>query len=305
MSMGRYQKHISSFPNSLIGDVASYLKDLARLMDEPLFTLERSNFHQMLSPRESAYGYFCLACKKLGISLPPLEEEILSHYLPKKRDSKKSEIKENLDLARRIRETIKVHDDSSLFDALATIFEVFPEIGEDSFYGINKKNLLAVLNTRLASMGFEPFRFLPEELPRIVDLSLKREVLVLIVDDTPGEILETALPLAGWPNLRVDWEYQSNDIGFDPKEEKKEEERKRMADAVISKNPDIILMDQGLKGIKGSDLIPRIKEALPFTVIIANTGGSPKELHSAGAIGSANKGETIQKAMFLAARNLC
>ena len=70
-----------------------------------------------------------------------------------------------------------------------------------------------------------------------------------------------------------------------------------VVDLVRHLHPDIVLMDQGMRGINGSSLVPGVRQALPSTVVIANTGGSADELHAAGAVGSANKGEKMLQAM--------
>jgi CheY-like chemotaxis protein len=156
---------------------------------------------------------------------------------------------------------------------------------------------MAVVNRALLNLGKEPFRFLPELRLPPEDLVPERELSVLIVDDKAEDIFKTALALAGWPKLKVFWEHQDTKMSFDPTDEQKEQELDRLCKAILARQPDIILMDQGLRGVNGSDLVPHVLKGLPPVVIIANTGGGTDELHAAGAISSASKGEKMERAM--------
>ncbi len=57
-------------------------------------------------------------------------------------------------------------------------------------------------------------------------------------------------------------------------------------------------MDQGLMGLKGSDLVPVIHERKPQglsdIIFVANTGGVPDELETAGCYSNFDKGRTPQ-----------
>jgi CheY-like chemotaxis protein len=294
-----YREYLSGFAGLLTGIVGVVAQALADLLDNTLFVINRNNAYEMVPLRETAYNRFCAACKTLGIPLPPLEKEVLEYYLPKQKEHKKSQIESNLKLAQEIRELSGCSSDSDsvLLRAVALILETFPETGPDTFDGISKKNLMAVVNRALLNLGKEPIRFLPELCMPPENLMPERELLVLIVDDKASDIFKTALALAGWPKLKVEWEHQTTDMGWEPSDEKKEQEATRLIEAIVARNPDIILMDQGLSGIDGSDLVPRLRRRLPSAVIVANTGGSADKLQAAGAISSANKGESMRNAM--------
>ena len=292
-----YQNYLSGFASLVIGVVGAVIQDLARLMDDSLFAITSHNAYDMVPLREGAYDRFCAACRSLGIALPPLEKAILDYYMPKP-DFNADRAETNLRLAKSIRDCT----DNELCHAVALMLETFSAVGEDgSGIRIDRKNLLAVANRQLINSGLEPLRSIPELYLPVKDLAFNREMAVLIVDDKPDDIFKTALSLAGWPNLKVTWEIQNSKLPYDPSPEQKEQEVARMVAAIIARKPDIILMDKGLTGISGASLIPGVLRALPSTVVIANTGGNVGEMHAAGAIGSAKKGEDILAAMQEAA----
>jgi CheY-like chemotaxis protein len=292
-----YLRFVGSFTN-IVGAV---MQDLARLMDDPAFAINRDNSYEMVRLREQAYGQFCAACKALGIALPPLEKDVQDYYLPKVETHAKAVAESNLKLAQEIRDLT----DNELCRAIALVLETFSATGASGSTEISKKNLMAVVNRELVSLGQEPLRFLPDLRRPPEEPVFSRELKVLIVDDKIDDIFRTALSLAGWPKLKVSWELQNSKLSWDPSDEQKEQEVSRMVEAIVAANPDIVLMDQGLRGIDGASLVPGVRQALPSVVVIANTGGSADELHAAGAVSSANKGEKMLQAMREVAWHFC
>lgn len=294
-----YQEHLSGFVALIAGVVGAVVNDLARLLDNPLFAINSNNAYEMVPLRETAYSRFCAACKTLGIPLPPLEKDIQDYYLPKQETHNKDQIESNLKLVQEIAERASDSSDSNhvLLRAVALILETFPATGGGTFDGISKKNLMAVVNRALLNLGQEPFRSIPELCLPTEKSAPERELTILIVDDKAEDIFKTALSLAGWPRLKVIWEHQNTKMPYSPTDEQKDQEISRLVEAIVAHQPDIVLMDQGLKGIDGSSLVPHVRQRCPSAVIVANTGGSADELRSAGAIGSANKGESMRRAM--------
>lgn len=295
--MTSYQDYVSSFAGQFTGAIGALAQDLARLLDDPLFAINHNNAYEMVPLRETAYNRFCAACQTVNVPLLPLEQDVLNYYLPKQESHNKSQVEENLKLAQTIRERMDDSADSNhvLCRAVALILETFPTIG--GFERIEKKNLLAVVNRALLNLRQEPLRFLPELRLPPENLVPTRELTVLIVDDKAEDIFKTALALAGWPKFRITWEHQTTNMPYQPSDEQKEQELDRLTQAITARQPNIILMDQGLRGIDGSSLVPRIRQSCPSAVIVANTGGSVNELQAVGAIGSANKGESMSRAM--------
>lgn len=291
-----YQKYVLAYANKLTGIVGAMAQDLARLLDEPLFAINPSNAFSMVSVREAAYGQFCAACQAVSVPLPPLDPIVLEYHLPKHDACEEPQIRASLKLAQELRQRTDGSSDNNhvLCYAVALMLETFPSTG--GFRGIERKGLVAVANRALLNLGQEPIRDIPElELPPD-DVAPERPVTVLIVDDTPQEIFSTALELVGWPNIAVDWILQGNGIGFSISEKEREQELDRLTQEILAKQPDVVLMDQGMKGVEGSDIVPLIRQKLPNVVVIANTGGSADELMAVGAVGSANKGRTMQRA---------
>ena len=288
-----YQNYLSGFATLITGVVGSLIQAMAGLMDNPTFAIDRNNAYEMVPLRETAYERFCAACQMLGIPLPPLEQDVLNYYLPKQEKHNEDLIERNLKLAQEIRE----RTDNVLCRAMALMLETFPAVGSRSSDGVGRKNLLAVVNQELINLGQEPFRFLPGLCLPPESLGFNRELTVLVVDDKAEDIFRTALSLAGWPNIKLIWEHQTTKMPWEPSDEQKEQEVNRMVAAIVAHQPDIVLMDQGMRGIDGASLVPGVRQALPSAVVIANTGGSTDELHAAGAVGSANKGEKILQAM--------
>jgi len=66
-----------------------------------------------------------------------------------------------------------------------------------------------------------------------------------------------------------------------------------VAEQVLTLEPQVILMDQGLISIKGSDLVRTIRESSDGSniIFVANTGGTTDKLYSAGCLTNFDKGK--------------
>lgn len=152
---------------------------------------------------------------------------------------------------------------------------------------------LAAVNIELAEQGGSPTLALPgaPDPRRLRSLNAPRrdvgEAKVLIVDDRLDEVVNTALAIAGWPTVALSALLHRRDESGHGVE--------NLARQIVELNPDIVLMDQMLAGVLGSDVVRWMDRNLPrHTLVVANSGGDGRELHEAGALQNCCKGENFR-----------
>jgi len=124
--------------------------------------------------------------------------------------------------------------------------------------------------------------------PRPMPFNPGKETKVLIVDDSLTSLMETAMALVGWPNLLVSF------YRYKP-EKDDQSDLDRAARDIVEINPDIILMDQGLKNIKGYNLIPKIRSISERFIFVANSDADDDEdMINAGCFSNCRKGKTVE-----------
>lgn len=282
--------------NRISSDIAV---GLARLLDDPFFAVDPKNgSYGLPDVRQTAYDRFCRICIDAGVALPPLEHELIECHLPQKvseEDKTATQV-----LVEQI--TTRVHGQESqeagICRAIGTMFLSFPNL---NLYGsLDRKSLIAMTNRCLIKMGAEPIRPEYKELSNRSRRVPQREVKILIVDDKPEDILKTAMALAGWPKVDVQWLHQKSALKFDPPEEEKNAATAELAQTIIDKNCDIVFMDQGLDKLEGHAVVRKIREQSRSMIFVANTGGTGDELLGAGCVATANKGGRMIEAMEVA-----
>ncbi len=289
------EQHQENFQKSCLLKSA---KDLANILDNPIFTIDPENARDnswFAEDRESVFNDFCTLCARVGVPIPRLEPELYRAHLPKDGGEK------NIDRMNSHRNHVfsQLKGDrsrnASLCRTLARTLGVFPECA--GYESINEKNLIAVINSSLIEIGLDPIR--PSYIERKIKLQNEAEgphdktmtLGVLIVDDDRREILNTAHALVGWPGIDVDFLYYQCEDSWNAD---KEVELDQLSKSVVGHYPDIVLMDQGLPPVEGSDVIKRIKQTkTDHPIFVANTGGSDEDLEKAGAFENCRKGDNF------------
>lgn len=274
------------------------ISDLAILLDHEHFQIKESASSHDVRPRLNVFNDFCAICVRCDVELPELEKGFFMAHIREKTD------KEKIARAASIRKSVKARlkgqrgKDARTTRALAEVLCAFSHRGP--YGGADEPDMIAMINFLLAESGLDPIR--PDYGDRKVESSKDekapdKELSILIIDDDSKEIVKTAHALTGWPSVTVSFLLQKcQKEGWNTLTgEEKENEFKVLAEKVFGLRPDVILMDQGLSRIEGSDLIPAIrsffegkeKKAPNF---VANTGGSGRELIEAGAYENFEKG---------------
>ncbi len=280
--------------------------DLAEMLDDQALTIDLNKGDSysrtaLAEMRELIFDDFCTICCHAGAPIPLLEQELCKAHLPAKEDDEdedkesKKAFEEAREIKQRVEKQLKGNcaNEAIVCRAMALTLQIFPKCG--GYSGIRKKQLIAVINDSLISLGLEPIR--PDYKDRKVKSSTsfqgpQKKTKVLIFDDSFDEIIKTKRALAGWSNLKVEHLIYKRPWGARSlPEEEKEAELERAAKEILELKPQIVLMDQGLGPINGHEVILKVKKLTEIPpVFVGNTGGSPDELNEAGAIGNCDKG---------------
>ncbi len=125
-----------------------------------------------------------------------------------------------------------------------------------------------------------------------------RPLTVLLVDDDSLALAWSARPLAGYPDVAIEYLYfytvgdEDELQSSDPRYQKLVEDTARQ---VITWKPDIVLMEEGLMPICGTEVITEIRRQQPGCRIrfVGNTGGAGDELESVGVYDNYDKGRNV------------
>lgn len=289
-------------------DFLKLARDMAKILNSPVFQVssdvkEDYEIKQIVEAREPLFHDFCAACHKAGVLVPELEPIFYEAYLPKQNKKETEASKEAYEIGVYVEHQLlpKIpfsRDMASVIGAMVEVLKIFPDCG--GWHGIEKKSILAVINNGLVELGCLPIR--PDYEKREIDFTPNapagKLVKILIVDDEIGMLINTARPLLGWENVEVEFlHYHSGSRNSNKKTEKQ-----KVAQAIIDQKPDIVLMDQGLGGLNGHEVIIEFKSMVhERPIFIANTGGSPEDLNGVGAIGNCDKGRKISDVRYAVA----
>jgi len=161
--------------------------------------------------------------------------------------------------------------------------------GEPEYKDTKRERLMAIISSNLVALGLEPIR--PDyskisfKLPLDVAVPVKM-IEVLIFDDSIRDIVKTLRGLAGWPNVKFSFhQYQPEESKYSRSIEEKVAEQNKAASVIAASGAQIVLMDQGLGAIDGSDVVRNvIATYTKHPIFVPNTGGEPDELQNAGAM---------------------
>lgn len=267
-------------------------QDLASILDEKCLSsdIEKMNHSTIgiAEKREKVFDRFCTICAKAGIKIP--EYEPLFYLAPLygiHSQGYEKEKKNEETLVEYVQSQLvgKHPDSAGKIKTLVEVMQIFPNPG---YNRIDDKKIYAMINSLLVEIGCKPFRpdYSKNFLRNPVVPEPVREFKVLIVDDGKSEILQTAKELAGWPKMTMDFFLVEEDL------EKSESARpSEIAQQIILRKPDIILMDYSMGDIKGDELIILIKGCVNCKILfVGNTGGSDDWLRKVGAFENCQKG---------------
>jgi CheY-like chemotaxis protein len=169
-----------------------------------------------------------------------------------------------------------------------------------SFSGAKMDNFMGAINARIASLNLAPLRedYSKRQVKvRIGEDGPSRELTVVIVDDSAEELVKTARALAGWPNLKVVlYRQHLQEEVYRLAPEDKVTELSKTAQEILALNPQVILMDMGLRGFEGTELIGQLRKVAGQSevIFVGNTGGNDDELRRVGAFANCDKGRNLQ-----------
>ena len=250
--------------------------------------------------RENAFNKFCAVCLASGVKLPDLEvafyEAPLFDFAKGNRDKalvkEADAVRDHVNCQLEGKRSIK---DVKLCRALQTVADLFPDTGYQRY---SDKKMRAMMNRLLLGLGCEPIR--PDYSTIRINLDRmtepKREVKILIVDDNKEEALKTAIAIAGWPAVNIEFFFYNSKCSWKKlQDQEKENVLLAAAQEVLGRRAQIILMDQGLGDIEGSELIGVIEDIVSdfHPWFVGNTGGSDEKLIAAGALQNCEKGKNI------------
>lgn len=282
-------QHVSQF-----GNQRKAAQDFATLLDSTAFDVASGPANEerttLARARQSLFEVFCAVCVQAGLPAPELERETIQAQLPSP-SSDPSRQQPVRDMIASVRERLAGQPGGQAADDVAALLrtvELLPGL-MDSF-GSSSDTLMAMLNSRLMDAGLQPLR--PNHATMTWSNAASqaapaRPLRVLIVDDSPDEVIRTFRAIVGWPGLDI--EALVVTVGWNSQRDVALQDTAR---AVIERQPDVVLMDQGIGLIRGSDVILKIRQLEPEAkmVFVGNTGGSPEDLEGAGAIGNMSKG---------------
>src|SRR3989338_3667436 len=273
-------------------------KDIAMLLDHPILDANEIDAGKA-EMREAIFHDFCAICVQTDVPVPELEPILYEAHLPKVSTNEAEAHQEKIDI-------LSAHIQSQLLDdgneknmiiSCVTILAAFPSLNS-RFGNVTSKQLEAFINNLLVKLGKKPIR--PNYNDRKVQMATeqvrpRKPTKILIFDDSENEIVRTAQALVGWKNIEMGFlHYNTARPYSELSGEPLNVELKKMADIILSTKPKIVLMDQGLMKIKGSDLTRVLLSMPDAPIIVANTGGSDDKLRKAGALANCDKGSNLQ-----------
>ncbi|HAU65750.1 MAG: hypothetical protein UT30_C0009G0021 [Candidatus Uhrbacteria bacterium GW2011_GWF2_39_13] len=272
--------------------------DVAVILDHPVTQMKR-NDHGWSGPLEErirAFNLLCAIFVKVSLEPSVMEEALWRASLPHVWDAKKHE--QATERVKGVRSVVHRHlkgnKNAAALQARALMetLVLFPECS--GYNGINMANIMAMLNRLVVDeLGLDPIRpdYAQIGIPQPISEGPKTASCVLVVDDRVPELIKSALALVGIPNLEVQFlhyeTYSFSKLLGKALDDKLEE----LANAVGSLNPNIVLMDQGLGDIEGSQLVAKIKDlGGKQPIFVANTGGDQEALRRVGCYENFEKG---------------
>lgn len=297
-----YLTYVDSFE---FGEYEKLALDLAQLLDNPDLAVvgDPYNISKAVELRTKVFDAFCATCLKAGVDVPPLDKSLYMPLVTRRGDSfgEVSKVAAVKNVSEFVEGQVTESADPTLvaqLHALTGFLKLFPQKFDlKSGYGntVSSQEVVAMLNKLLIENGLLPIR--PDyskfnfSKTGISEAGPKESVKALIVDDDFSEIVNTVLALVGWPNLTIDYlKYERSYNDKSPAAEK----ISGLADIILSKSPDVILMDQGIdEGVEGSEVVKSLStrpEAKDISYV-ANTGGDDAKLRAQGALGNFGKGK--------------
>jgi len=273
-------------------------EDIATLLDHPILEANEID-DRKAEMREAVFHDFCAICVQADIPVPELEPILYEAHLTKVSANETEAHREKIDiLSAHIRSQLL--DDSSeknMIMSCVTILTAFPSLNS-RFGNITSKQLEAFINSLLVKLGKKPIR--PNYNDRKVQMATEqvgpgKPTKILIFDDSKDEIVRTARAFVGWKNIETEFlHYDTARSYSELSGEPLNVELKKTADVILSTKSKIVLMDQGLMKINGSDLTRVLLSMPDAPIVVANTGGSDDKLRQAGAFANCDKGSNLQ-----------
>ena len=274
------------------GEFQKAAADLANVLDHPLFQITESEKDWGFDPtkkREEAFNLLCALCVQAQIPAPPLELAMLKAICFNKTSESNTRRAEEV-LSQVLRRVSEPDHEAVALAKTLTLFS-----GIMSYGSIDQEKIMAAINQRLIEAGLEPIR--PDYGKINLNFPINRRsppqpIRALIVDDLIDAAMATLINLAGWPKLSFDFYHfnPSDRQSYRVNDERKTEMVNEVCAAIEQNAPDMVLMDEGLGQINGSDVVSAMKDHCSSIVFVGNTDGNDNKLRAAGATETCAKG---------------
>ncbi|PIP65122.1 hypothetical protein COW95_03575 [Candidatus Peregrinibacteria bacterium CG22_combo_CG10-13_8_21_14_all_49_11] len=250
--------------------------DLAYALDHPVASDEKS--YGIAEKRAEIFNIFCALCVQSGIEVPRLDDMVRRDGLVKHKDLSK-EAAAFLAAAEAQLAHVPAEQRERLRE-LIIAYRVITQI--ESYSGASTKNITALINDVLVDHPIRPDYSAVAIPSHPESVAPSASTRILIVDDSPPEILNSHLASSGIANTEFRWLLQ-NCAGYgDFKEGEERAEIENLSAAILAEEPNVVLMDQGLRRLNGSDVVRFMLQELSSKIrFVANTGGDSTELLSA------------------------
>ncbi len=275
------------------GTLLKVALDYARLLEDDFLQIDdnpetRTRTAQM---RQVMFEEFCAVFSAAGLPIPALETDLLLALQPAADDVMVAEARSTAQLLRQrmLQATRRDPDLEVMADALVLMPWLLKDFGAPRF------DLRSMTNIMLYRAGLDPIR---PDYSKIrfgnatKESAPKRPLHILIVDNDQADIVRTARALMGWPNVKTHTMQQSSGSELVP-----DVLLAAAAREIIARSPDIVIMDQGLDRITGSDLIKLViqkQRSDQHIIFVGNSGGDAEALLCAGALVNLNKGHNLE-----------
>ncbi|PIR53373.1 hypothetical protein COU76_01440 [Candidatus Peregrinibacteria bacterium CG10_big_fil_rev_8_21_14_0_10_49_10] len=256
---------------------AKLAEDLAYALDHPV--ANDKNSYGIAEKRAEIFHLFCALCVRSGIAVPRLDELVRKDGLEKRKDLSETAAAFLAAAAAKL-ETVPAEQRTQLQELMAA-YRVIAQI--ESYSGASTKNIAALMNDILTDDPIRPDYSTISIPSHPESIAPNEPTRILIVDDTATEILNSHLASSGIANTEFRWLLQDcKGFGDFASEAEKRTELEKLSKVILAEEPQVILMDQGLRRLKGSDVVLFLLQELSSKIrFVANTGGSPEELLSA------------------------
>ena len=270
--------------------------DLAMILDVEMFRIGVVGQHPdpyFAIERERVFSKLCAVFVQAGLKPPDMEVAFFTERIPGEGHFSNRYLERSKGISDKVYELLadRGEPEATLVSALALTLSAFPD-------GCDYLDMLAMINkTLVVDLGLDPIRpdygQLEIRLPA-TQMPSQGALRVVAVDDNKNDLIKTLFALAGWPGLELLIYHYPGEGWGKPEPEERDRRLREVRDRVLELQPDLVLQDQGLSDLEGSDLVPFLREGKPDILILGNTGGQMDKFRTVRVYGNFKKGDQVR-----------